>query len=127
MKAENKSLLIDVGAVALGGVVNMVAEYAVLTYVSTASVPVYGNFSLNAGDAVGVGSAVAEIVVGKTMKKDSLVLFGAGGLAASLAVLVGKALLAAPLSLSHPSMMGFSQPLTSVRYDIAPAKKGNYR
>ncbi len=127
MKAETKNLLIDVGAISLGGVVNMVAEYVTSKYISQASYPV-GPITFYAADAAGLGSAVAEIAVGKVMKKDRLVLFGAGGLAASLAVIVGKALLAMPLTLSRSPVMGFSQPSTSyARYDIAPAKKGMYR
>ena len=127
LTSENKNLLIDVGAVALGGVVNMVAEYVTAKYVSQTPYPV-GPVTFYVADAVGVGSAVAEIVVGKVMKKDTVVLFGAGGLAASLAVIVGKALLAIPSSLSRSSAMVFSQSSTSsVRYDIAPAKKGMYR
>jgi len=127
MKSENKRLLIDVGAVALGGVVNMVAEYITSKYISQASYPV-GPVTFYAADVAGVGSAVAEIVVGKVMKKDRVVLFGAGGLAASLAAITGKALLASGFALSHSPAMFFTQPLTSfARYDIAPAKKGLYR
>ena len=124
MKAETKNLITDVGIISLGGAVNMVAEYVTLKYVSQASVSVNG-FNVNAGDAVGIGSAVAEVVAGKVMRKPRLILFGAGGLAASLATIVGKALLAIPSSTVTfaPVPMAFS----SVRYDIAPAKKGLYR
>ena len=127
LTSETKNLLIDVGAVALGGVVNMVAEFVTSKYISQASYPV-GPITFYVADAAGLGSAVAEIAIGKVMKKDRLVLFGAGGLAASLAVIVGKALLAMPLTLSRSPTMFFPQLSTSsAMYDIAPAKKGMYR
>lgn len=124
MKAETKNLITDVGVIALGGVVNMVAEYVTLTYVSQAAVPV-GSINVNAGDAVGIGSAVAEVVAGKVMRKPRLILFGAGGLAVSLATIVGKALISIPTATANlaPMAMAFS----TARYDIAPAKKGLYR
>jgi len=123
MKSETKDLLIDVGTVALGGVVNMVAEYATSKYVSSASYPV-GGVTFYAADGVGVGSAVVEVVAGKMLKKRKLVLFGAGGLAASLAVIVGKALIAIPTSTVSFAPMSVNY---SARFDIAPAKKGSYR
>lgn len=128
MKAETKGILIDVGAVALGGVVNMVAEYVTSKYISQASYSI-GSVTFYAADVAGVGSAVAEIAVGKVMKKYRVILFGAGGLAASLAVIVGKALLASPFTLTARSPAMFYPQLStqSARYDIAPARKGNYR
>jgi len=126
MKSETKSLLIDVSAVALGGVVNMVAEYVTSKYISQASYPV-GPVTFYAADAAGVGSAVAEIAIGKVMKKDRVVLFGAGGLAASLAAIVGKALIASQMTFTSSPTMFYPQLSTSsARYDIAPAKKGMY-
>ena len=128
MKSQTKDLLIDVGAVALGGVVNMVVEYTTAKYISQASVAV-GPVTFYAADAAGLGSAVAEVAVGKVMKKDRLVLFGAGGLAASLAAIVGKALIAYPFTLTarSPTMFNPQLSIQSARYDIAPAKKGMYR
>ena len=102
----------------------MVVEYATSKYISQASVAV-GPVTFYAADAAGLGSAVAEVAVGKVMKKDRLVLFGAGGLAASLAAIVGKALIAMPLSTVSFTPMSMAFP--SARYDIAPAKKGMYR
>lgn len=126
MKAEHKSLLIDVGAVALGGVVNMAAEYVTSKYVNQTPYPI-GPLTFYVADAVGVGSAVAEIAIGAVMKKDAVVLFGAGGLATSLATIVGKALMASGLSLPRSPMMFYPQQSTSsAMYSISPVKKGMY-
>ena len=124
MKSQDKDLLIDVSTVALGGAVNMVVEYITAKYVSQASVPI-GGVTFYAADVAGLGSAVAEIAVGKVMKKYRVILFGAGGLAASLAAIVGKALIAMPFSTVPLAPM--SMTFSSARYDIAPAKKGMYR
>lgn len=123
MKSETKNILIDVGVVALGGVVNMAAEYVTLKYVSQASVPI-GAFNVNAGDAVGLGSAVAEVAIGMKLKKYRVILFGAGGLAASLATIVAKALIAySPTTILSVAPMSIS----TMRYSVAPASTGIYR
>lgn len=87
----NGNLGKSVAIVALGGVTNGVVEYAA-TKVSKAGVPI-GNVPWNVADAVGITAAVAEIGVGAVAKKPAVALFGAGGLAVSLATIIGKYLM----------------------------------
>ena len=80
-----------VAIVTLGGITNEFVEYAV-DKASKSGVPV-GNVTLNASDAVGTVIALAEIGAGAATKKHEVALFGAGGLAISLATIIGKYLM----------------------------------
>lgn len=112
----------------MGGITDMALEYVTLNYVSQAAIPV-GKVNLNAGDAVGVGSAVGEIAFGIIKRKYRVVLFGAGGLAVALATIVGKTMIAytpAP-TLAVSAMAQNMRTSFSVVTPPASAAKGSYR
>ena len=133
MDSGTKTLLADVGIVTLGGVVDILAEYVTLS-VTQAGVMV-GKVGINAGDAVGLGSAVAEVVAGVVLKKPRISLFGAGGLAMSVGTIAGKTVMAygfAPAAMVVPAQRR-SMPVNQFSVGPLPssvptvAVKGSYR